>query len=180
MKRYILLLLVCIGIAAFAQKGELIIHGYVEEGTVRALQTQKISDRFYSLENAEIAVIKDGILVKRVYSDTSGYYRIALDPKGNYQISVTKGGYLPKVILVDSSKYPGNQNNATILDADIALFRDMNHDGLREYTQLPAAKCRYYKNRNEFRWDLMYAESAREHLYDLLEEATIASIGEGK
>jgi hypothetical protein len=180
MKRYfaIILGLVCLG--AGAQQEDLILRGLIEEGTVRALKSQKTSDSFYPLESAEIKVFKDGVELTRVYSDSAGFYKLALDAKGTYRIFISKSGYLPKIIAIDGSHLGESSDKAVVLDADVALFRDLGHDGLREYTLLPAAKCRYFKNRKEFRWDPMYAHSARAHLYDLLEEATIAWLGEEK
>jgi hypothetical protein len=162
---------------AIAQNEGMVLQGYVEEGTVKALQSQHIRDRFYTLEQVEVVALRNGLVTKRMTTDSTGFFRLNLDPAGVYEITFSKQGYLDKIVIMDGSKFPNVSKGAIMLDSDIALFRDLGHEKLREYAQLPFAKCKYYKSRKEFRWDDMYSVSAREHFYDLLEEATIASLG---
>ena len=83
-----------------------------------------------------------------------------------------------KVFEIDGRKYNVNNNRAHMLDSDVALFRDMGSDELRSYVQIPSAKCKYFRNRKEFRWDMTYSITQQKHFLKLLEEATVASIEE--
>ncbi len=180
MRKAFTILLIIVSTAIMAQNEGMVLSGNVEEGTVRALETQHIRDRFYSLEGVEIVVLRNGLVAKRMTTDSSGFYRLQLDPSGVYEITFSKIGYLDKIVIMDGSKFPNVSKGAIILNSDIALFRDLGHEKLREYAGLPFAKCKYSKGRKEFQWDQMYSLSAREHFYDLLEEATIASLGKEK
>jgi len=178
MKALISCIMILMFSAGYAQEESLIIEGRIEEGTVRAIVDKNMRDMFYSLKDVEITVLSDGMLVKTAQTDTSGNYRFTLVPNQEYSISFHKEGYLDKTFIIDGTKYNLDMNRANMIESDVALFRDLNDEELRQYVQHPSAKCRYYKNRKEFKWDLIYAESQQQHFLKLLEKATIASLGE--
>ncbi len=178
MRVLISIVLISIFSSAFAQEESLIIEGRIEEGTVKAIVDKNVRDMFYSLEDVEVTVLSGDLLVKTARTDTSGKYRITLVPNQEYSISFHKEGYLDKTFILDGTKYNLDMNRANLIESDVALFRDLNDEELRQYVQHPSAKCKFYQNRKEFKWDLMYAESQQQHFLKLLEKATIASLAE--
>lgn len=177
--RYIsILFMFLFALSSGAQEESLVLEGYVEEGTVRAIVNRNARDQYLALSNVQVRVIQGDVLVKSMKTDSAGHYRIPLVPKGVYTVRFEKEGYLEKSFVLDASKFPEGQRGAAMMNADVALFCDLKDDELREYVQIPSAKCRYYKNRNEFRWDMIYSETQQKHFLNLLEKATIAALGE--
>lgn len=164
--------------STYSQEENLILHGRVEEGTVRAIVKKNARDQYLALEDVTVTVLEGDILVKRAQTDSSGDYRLTLFPNKEYTVTFSKKGHLDKVFVIDGTKYKGKKDRAHMMECDVALFQDLGNEKLRQYVQIPSAKCRYYKNRKEFRWDMMYAESQQHHFLKLLEEATIASLQE--
>lgn len=162
----------------FSQEENLILKGSIEEGTVRAIVHKNAKDQNLPLEGVDILVLEGDVIVKKFRSDKSGNYRVTMAPNRTYSITFQKEGYLDKTFVIDGKKYRDNQSRAHMLESDVALFRDLNDPVIREYVQHPSAKCRYYRNRNEFRWDMMYAESQQKEFLKLLEAATVAELGD--
>lgn len=166
-------------ITAEAQKEKtLILEGRVEEGTVRAIVKKNARDQYIPIERGIVQVLSEGMVVESAMTDSLGHYKLELLPDQEYHITFQKDGFLDKVFVIDGRKYNHKKNRAHLLESDVALFRDLGDQGLRDYVQMPSAKCRYYRNRKEFRWDMMYAKSQQDHFLKLLEEATIASLSE--
>jgi hypothetical protein len=160
------------------QEKTLILEGRVEEGTVRAIVKKNARDQYIPIQYGRVQVLSEGLLVESVKTDSLGLYKLELLPNKRYHITFQKEGYLDKVFEIDGRKYNHKKNRAHLMESDVALFRDLGDQELRNYVQMPSAKCRYYRNRKEFKWDMMYAESQQKHFLKLLEQATVASLNE--
>src|SRR6476661_7395522 len=118
-----------------------------------------VSEDNVDLTAASIQITQAGKIINTVTTDRTGNYSFELPIGGDYEVVVSKDGYVPKKFTVSTTGIPPEKANTKfpIVEAKLSLFKKM--DGV-DYSWLnkPMNKFSYNEKKDNFEYDKNYLE----------------------
>ena len=118
-----------------------------------------ISDDKGSISGAQVQVMQGGKMINTITTDGSGKYAFELPLGGDYQVTVSKEGYVSKKFTVNTMGVPPERATTKfpIIQASLGLFKKM--EGV-DYSALnqPLNKYKYSGEADNFEYDEAYLE----------------------
>ncbi|MFM7729885.1 MAG: hypothetical protein ACKO6L_02485, partial [Flavobacteriales bacterium] len=153
--RLTLIILTCVvGMSRMAAQNE-IVHLY---GQVKDHFSKK------KLENVTVQIFKDGALFDNINAGSSGKYDVKLPLGFTYDIKFTMGGYLAKVIRMDTRNIPEEDRYGGFdmnMDGSLFPYREgFNTDLLKE----PMAKALYNPAGDGFDFDAAFSKKRSDEI----------------
>jgi hypothetical protein len=145
---------------------------FVFGGRVTEYNEKKAKD--VPLENCIVSIFKGGNQQQVVNTGSSGKFKLRLDPNGDYEVRVTKSGYITKKFTITTFNVPSERGEGLFADFDVEIELFKIFPGL-DYSVLnkPVAKIIYNPSPevSDFDYDKVYTNQMRAELEKLKELA---------
>ena len=166
------LLMLLVAAAGFAQAPD---WQFVFGGRVTEYNEKKAKDM--PLEGCSVSLFKGGSQLQLVTTGSSGKFKLRLDPNGDYEVRVTKSGYITKKFTITTFNVPAERGEGLFADFDVEIELFKIFPGL-DYSVLnkPVAKIIYNPSPDvsDFDYDKVYTNQMRAELEKLKELARLA------
>jgi hypothetical protein len=161
---------------AFAQKPQVLLYGYLEEGYFESNMPKKVKEgQPENLQGVKVKVVLDGQEVHNITCRHTGFYAVLLEEGKTYDVLFEKEGYLPRMLELNTAGVEFPNDEATLkCVADISLFKFVDNKEVALFTKEPYAKCAYDKGKKEMVWDMAYTENAKHKFAQMAEPVYLA------
>src|SRR5688572_30834687 len=133
-----------------------------------------VSGERMDLGNATIQITQNGKVVNTVSTDGGGNYMFEVPMGGDFLVTVSKEGYVPKKFTINTMDVPPEKAETKwpLIEASLTLFRRM--DGI-DYSLLnqPLNKYTYNVTKGNFEYDKSYLEVMLEGMQAIKEAEKI-------
>jgi hypothetical protein len=156
---------------AFAQKPQVMLYGYLEEGYFESNMPKKVKEgQSEILQSVQVKVILDGQEVHSIMCRHTGFYAVLLEEGKTYDVLFEKEGYLTRKLELNTAGVELPNDEATLKClADISLFKVVDNKEVALFIKEPYAKCVYDKNKKEMVWDMAYTENVKHKFAQMAE-----------
>lgn len=165
-------LTIFIVLSTFAQaqnfgKSKIILQGKVTELFLND-STEK------PLDNVSVQIWSDGKLVAEGRTAHRGKYRTEAPYKENYQIKYVQDGYVTKTVVLDTKSIKREESAIRLmLTIDISLFKQNEACDFSFLNELPVAKAKVLRRKDNISWDLDYNKTMQDRIRKEISEARI-------
>lgn len=154
---FFLLLVVCASGQTFG-KSKIVLQGKVTELFLND-STEK------PLDKVSVQIWSDGKLVSAIKSAHRGKYRLEAPYKEFYQIKYIQDGYVPKTVELETKSIKREESAIRLmLNIDISLFKENPACDFSFLTELPVAKARVLRRKDNISWDEEYNKTMQERI----------------
>lgn len=123
----------------------------------------KVTELFLSdstekpLDKVSVQIWGDGKLVSEIKTAHRGKYRLEAPYKELYQIKYVQDGYVTKTVELESKQIKREESAIRLmLTIDISLFRENSACDFSFLNEMPVAKARVLRRKDNISWDLDY------------------------
>lgn len=158
-----------VAVASYAQAPD---WQFVFGGRVTEYNEKKAKDM--PLEGCSVSLFKGGSQQQVVNTGSNGKFKLRLEPNGDYEVRVTKTGYITKKFTITTFNVPAERGEGAFADFDVEIELFKIFPGL-DYSVLnkPVAKIIYNPSPDvsDFDYDKVYTNQMRAELEKLKELA---------
>lgn len=167
----ILPLFIVLSISTYAQtfgKSKIILQGKVTE-LFLSDSTEK------PLDKVSVQIWSEGKLVSEIKTAHRGKYRLEAPYKQIYQIKYVQDGYVRKTVELETKSIKREESAIRLmLTIDISLFKENSACDLSFLNEMPVAKAKVLRRKDNISWDLDYNKTIQDRIRKEISKARVA------
>jgi hypothetical protein len=156
-----LLLFISLGVSISAQtfgKSKVILQGKITE-LFLSDSTEK------PLDKVSIQIWSDNKLISEIKSAHRGKYRLEAPYKESYAIKYVRDGYVSKTVELETKSIKREESAIRLmLTIDISLFKENAACDFSFLNEMPVAKAKVLRRKDNISWDIDYNFSIQERI----------------